>query len=177
MLTTRIVAGAAPGQPIAQLPDHIGAVLSAHRGRQVQAVVAGALVERGHDLGGVVPGVDDHQHAVVRCQAVDQFGRGQWRQQIARPLDDYPRQAGKQCRFVVDDAARRRQAAQALARIEARQLGKRRLSGGAQQHGDAVVQHQQVQCIEDGLQKLRWQQLGFVEHDHAAGQAVQLAAA
>ena len=36
---------------------------------------------------------------------------------------------------------------------------------------------QQIQCVKDGLQKLRWQLLRFIEHDDATGQAVQLAAA
>ena len=173
----RVSARAASGQALTDLSDDIGAVLAAHRRGQVQAFATGALVQRCDDLGRIVSGVDDDQHGIVLGNGIDQFSRGYRCLQIGRPLDFHPHQPGKQCGFVIDDAVRCGQATQALTRVEACHFCQGGLSGSTQQDGDAIVRHQQVQRVEDGLQKLRWQQLGFVEHDHAVGKPVQLAAA
>ena len=97
--------------------------------------------------------------------------------QITRPFDLHAAQVSEQRGFVIHDACRCWQTAQAPAWVKSLAVTERGLCGGAQQQGDTVVHDQHIQRIEDGLQKLRRQQLGLVEHDHAVCNVVQLAAA
>ena len=52
-----------------------------------------------------------------------------------------------------------------------------RLGGGAEHYGHAVMRHQQIEHIENRLQKLWRQLLRFVQHDDAIDQVMQLATA
>ncbi len=78
---------------------------------------------------------------------------------------------------VVDDFAHVGEAAQGVAGIEVRGAVQRGLGGGTQQHRHAVVRHQQIEYIQDRLQERGWKLLRLIQHDDAAHQVVQLAAA
>lgn len=53
---------------------------------------------------------------------------------------------------------------------------KRRHGGGSDQQRRPVAFHQFAQGVESRREKFRREKLGFIEHDDAAGNAVQLAA-
>ena len=96
---------------------------------------------------------------------------------VGRQLHAHAVQGGKERVGVGDDLAHILQAAQVLIGIEIRGAGQRRLRGRTQQHRHAVVRHQQVEHVQNRLQECGRQLLRLVQHDDAAGDAVQLAAA
>ena len=171
--------GAAIHQARFDRRDHVAAVLGAHQGRQVPATVRAALLHQAVQLAGIGAAADDGQHRIVLRDFVGQFGPGAGLLEVGRQMHLHTVQRGVQLRHVVDDfgdAAGRKAAPQALARVSTDAGVQHRLGGGTQQQRHAVVLYQQAQHVHDGLQKLDRQQLCLVQHDHAVGQVVQLAA-
>ena len=180
----RLAAGqglSAGGQGGLDVGDDFAAVLRAHQRREVpQAGPAGgqlageALVE----FAGIGTAADDGQHRVVAGEGLGGDFPGLRLRQLGRQAHPHALQGVVQGGFVVDDGGDLTGCVAAQpAPAEVALLGERRLGGGAEHDGGAVVAHQQAQHVHHRLQEVHRQQLRLVDDDDAAAQGVQLAAA
>ena len=160
-------------QPLFDVGDHVFAVRAAHQGRQVQRAFGHEALQLSRRLARI----DDGQHAILGAELCSNVGPRGGGGPVGRQLHLHALQGGKQGIGVVDDFAHVVQPAQVLAGVKVIAVAQGWLRGGAQHHGDAVVRHQQLEHVQNGLQKRRGQLLRLVQHDDAAHQVVQLAAA
>ncbi len=122
---------------------------------------------------------DDGEHGIVPGDLRRQLLPVAGRFQVGRQMDFDPLQRAVQPGHIIDDFTdfAGREAAQLAGLIETVAAFQRRLGGGAQHQRDAVILDQQAQHVDHRLQIGHRQQLCLVEHDDAADQVVQLAAA
>ena len=159
-------------QSLLDLLNDIFAVRAAHQGRQVQCAFGHQALQFACGLARV----DNGQHAVFGTELRGNVGPGGVGVPVGRQFDVDAFQRIEQGIGVVDDVAHIFQPAQVFAGVEIRGAAQRRLGGSAQHHSHAVVLYQQVEHVQDGLQKSGWQLLRFVQYHDAAHQVVQLAA-
>ena len=169
----QIAPGAFGLQALFDFGNDILAVCAAHQRRQVQC----ALGHQALQLTRGFAGVDDGQHAILGAELRGHIGPGRRRCPVGWQFHLHALQRLVQSIGIVDDFAHVGEAAQVFAGIEIRGAVQRGLGGGTQQHRHAVVRHQQIEHIQNGLQKGRRQLLRLVQHDDAARQVVQLSAA